>query len=181
MHVVIEGDARGQPAILVDHAARTDHTVGAETHPRTDPRAGLDDHTGTDHGTRIDQGILRNHRTRVDAGSGYRLAVEQVGNLGKRQVGIGQHQGIAGIAFRVRRGQQHRTGPAAGQVLAVLGVGQEGQLLRTSLLQGGQPADRQVGRSTQFGAGTLGQLTQGKYASTHGINATGSCARSPAW
>ncbi|MOA17266.1 hypothetical protein D3C78_1375180 [compost metagenome] len=178
---MIEGHARRQPAVVADHAARADHAVGTETHPRTDARARLDHHTGTDRSARIDAGILGDYRTRVDAGRGNRLAVEQMRELGKRQVGVGQHQGIAGIVLRVRRSQQHRTGPAVGQVLAVLGVGQEGQLLRTGVLQRGQPADWQVGRTTQFGAGTLGQFAQGKYASTHGISATGSCARSPAW
>ncbi|MOA16697.1 hypothetical protein D3C78_1369250 [compost metagenome] len=155
--------------------------MGAKRYPRADTGTGLDHHPGTDGRTRVDQRILGNQRARVDARHGNRLAVEQVRQLGKSQIGVGQHQGCAGVAFGIGRGQQHRTGLATGEMLAVMGIGEEGQLLRTGVLQGGKPADRQIGRALQLGPHAQGQLTQGKDGSAHGISAAGSCARSPAW
>ncbi|MCY1356702.1 hypothetical protein D9M69_431620 [compost metagenome] len=160
LHIVIEGHTGSQPATLTDDGAGTDHAVGTQGHASADLRTGLDHHVGANAGAGIDLGIGRDHGSRVNPRLCLGLGIEQVGQLGVGQVGIGHHQGIASKAFGVGCSEQHGGGLGIGKELAVLRVGQEGELTRTGLLQGGQAADSLVLGATQGGAETFGQLAE---------------------
>ncbi|MNE31350.1 hypothetical protein D3C80_1249140 [compost metagenome] len=167
LHVVIEGHAGRQPATFTDDAAGADHAVGTQGHAGADLRVRLDHYVGADAGTRVDLGVGRDHGGRVDARLGLGLAIEQVGKFGVGQVRIGHHQRVAGVALGIGRGQQHGGGAGVGEELAVLRVGQKGELAGTGLLQGGQTADRLVLDATQGGTEAFGQLAEGEDRGSH--------------
>ena len=96
----------------------------------------------------------------MDARAGDRLAVEQVRKARVGQIGIGHHQRITRITLGVGGLEQHGAGVGLVQVLAVLGVGQKGQLLGAGILQGGQSGDSLVGGATQGGAQSFGQFAE---------------------
>src|SRR5690606_111329 len=90
-----------------------------------------------------------------------------MGELGIGQVRIANNQRIAGIAFGISGSQQHRASLTARKKFSVLRISEKTQLIRTSLLQGGQTADRVICSATQGGAQTLGQLAKGINRGTH--------------
>lgn len=62
LHVVVQGDARGQPATVANRAARTNHGIGTDDYLGTDPRLALDHHARTNAGRWVDLGICRHQR-----------------------------------------------------------------------------------------------------------------------
>src|SRR5690606_28560627 len=167
LHIVVKRHARRQPATLTDLAARTDHAMGTDGDAGADTRATFDHRTGTNAGTRVDERIRRNHGSRMHAGRSNGLAIEQMGKLGKGQIGIGHDQRIPGVVPGIGSSQQHHSGPGLGKKLAILGVGQKAQLIGPGILQGSQAANRLVQRATRGSAKTLGQLAEGKYRNAH--------------
>src|SRR5690606_31554005 len=75
-HVVVQGDARSQPAVGTDTAARADEALCAQSDVGTDNRVRLDHRTGADGCRAIDLGRLRDHRRRVNPRLRTRLGVE---------------------------------------------------------------------------------------------------------
>lgn len=155
---MVQGDPRGQPAALTDHATGTDHTVCTHTDIGRDARTAFDDRERPDAGTGVHLRVLGHHGAGMNTRHSLGFGVEQVGDARVGQIRVGDDQRIAGKAFGVRRLQQHRSRLAAIQELAVLRVGEEAQLTWASLLQGGQPGNLQRLGALESGAEGLGQL-----------------------
>ena len=92
--------------------------------------------------------------------AGDRLAVEQVRKTRIGQIGIRHHQRITRVPLGIGGLEQHGSSVGLVQILAVLGVGQEGQLLGAGILQGSQSGDPLVACATQGGAQSLGQFAE---------------------
>ncbi|MNN21691.1 hypothetical protein D3C81_1350220 [compost metagenome] len=157
-HVVIQRDPRCQPTTFTDHTAGTDEAVCADADVGADARTTFDDRERPDAGAGVHLGIFRHHGAGMYSRLSLGFGIEQVGNPRVSQVRVRHDQGIAGKAFGIRSLEQHRAGLAVVQVLAVLRVGEEAQLRRTSLLQGGQPGNLQRLGPLEGSSEHLGQL-----------------------
>ena len=82
--------------------------------------------------------------------------------LGEVQVGIGCDERCTALHSLVaqRRRDDHAARLRGGELLAVAGVGEEGQRVARGIFQGPKPGDGQRGVADQFAAELRGDLTQ---------------------
>ena len=143
---MVNRDIGIQNHIIAQYRALPDHHAGMQDAALANHRTGTDADVFAHFAAGGNDGALADHRTGMDAGLRLRRRMEQRCHLGKIQIGVIHHNPGAcwvQLCFQLGR-NNHRTGGTSVQLLAVLGIGQKGNIGCSRHIHRCQAFDRAV-------------------------------------